>query len=86
MAKDGYLSARIDKSLMDEVHAIFSQLGVSRTEALTIFYSQVRLTKGLPFPVRIPNIETQQTFEKTDSGEDLHSAKSPKDLFCQLEM
>ena len=85
MAKDGFLNARMDKSLMDEVHGIFASLGLSKTEAITIFYSQVRLNNGLPFEIKIPNTDTIQTFEKTDRGEDLHHADSVSDLFSQLD-
>ena len=35
-----------------------STLGVSTTEAITMFLRQVVLNQGLPFPVRIPNAET----------------------------
>lgn len=58
MAKTGYVTARIEPKLKQEAESIFSALGVSTTEALTMFYRQVTMHKGLPFPVRIPNAET----------------------------
>jgi DNA-damage-inducible protein J len=30
------------------------------TEAITLFYKQVTLYRGLPFPVRIPNAATRK--------------------------
>jgi DNA-damage-inducible protein J len=58
MAKTGYVTARIEPNLKKEAESIFTALGVSTTEALTMFYRQVAMYKGLPFPVRIPNAET----------------------------
>jgi DNA-damage-inducible protein J len=58
VAKTGYVTARIEPGLKQEAESIFSALGVSTTEALTMFYRQVTMHNGLPFPVRIPNAET----------------------------
>jgi len=33
-----------------------------------MFFSQIRLRQGLPFPVEVPNEITQRTFEATDRG------------------
>ena len=40
------------------------------TEAITLFYKQVKLYRGLPFPVRIPNAATRKA---------LREAKEPKE-------
>jgi DNA-damage-inducible protein J len=58
MARRGYLNVRLDESLMSEVHDIFSTLGVSTGDALTIIYNQVKMHRGFPFEVKIPNEET----------------------------
>ena len=86
MSKNGFLNTRMDQNLLNDVHAIFSDLGISKTDAITMFYAQVRLNNGLPFDVKIPNKETKQTFRKTDRGEELHTAKDVDDMFSQLEM
>jgi DNA-damage-inducible protein J len=38
----------------------------------------VRLLKGLPFEVKIPNKTTLETFRKTDAGSELNEYKSLK--------
>ena len=57
-AKTGTINARVAPALKREAEAILLSLGVSTTEAVTMFLHQVVLHKGLPFPLRVPNAET----------------------------
>jgi DNA-damage-inducible protein J len=68
-----------------EVEQLFDRLGVTTSEAITMFFSQVRLRKGLPFAVEIPNEATRRTFEATDRGEDLHAYRNLDEMFEALE-
>jgi DNA-damage-inducible protein J len=43
-------------------------LGLTPTQAITLFYKQVNLHNGLPFPVNIPNAETRQAIEDAQEG------------------
>ena len=71
MAKEATVRARIDSGLKAEVENLFEALGLSTTEAITLFYHQVKLRKGLPFEVAVPSELTQKVFEETDAGENL---------------
>ena len=84
MNKSAMIRARVDPILKEEVETLFEQLGLSATAAITLFYQQVRLNRGLPFDVRIPNAVTKQTFEETDAGENLVHCNDPEDLFARL--
>jgi addiction module RelB/DinJ family antitoxin len=53
MAKTRFINARIDGALKDEAEKIFSQVGISSSQALTMFYRQVVLRHGMPFEVRV---------------------------------
>lgn len=66
--KEAVVKARIEPSLKRETDAILSGLGISTTEAIRMFLTQVRLHKGLPFEVRIPNTETQAAIDELESG------------------
>ncbi|MEO0516632.1 MAG: type II toxin-antitoxin system RelB/DinJ family antitoxin [Cyanobacteria bacterium P01_A01_bin.116] len=81
MAKDATARARIDSDLKAEVEDLFKQLGLSTTEAITMFYHQVKLRNGLPFDVVVPNITTEKTFEETDKGENLVQCQNADDMF-----
>lgn len=55
MTKSAMIRARVDPQLKDEAEAILRELGVSTTQALTLFYQQIRLQKGIPFDIRLPD-------------------------------
>jgi DNA-damage-inducible protein J len=68
MAKISTVRARIEPELKVEVEKLFKQLGLSTTEAINLFYRQIKMRKGLPFNVVIPNLircdGTDDMFEK----------------------
>ena len=84
MNKSAMIRARVDPKLKDEVEDVFAQLGLSATQAITLFYQQVRLNRGLPFDVRIPNAITQRTFTETDLGENIVRCEDAQDMFARL--
>src|SRR4030042_2029005 len=54
MARTAMIRARITPDLKEEVEFILKRLGLTTTEAINIFFSQVKLQRGLPFEVKIP--------------------------------
>ncbi len=58
--KTAVISARIDPELKQGTEQIFQELGLTTTQAITLFYKQVALQRGLPFAVKLPNEEMQQ--------------------------
>jgi DNA-damage-inducible protein J len=52
---DTVVRARVDPSLKKDAEAVFAELGLNTTEAIRLFLSQVRLRRGLPFVVTVPN-------------------------------
>ena len=85
MSKTATVRARMEPNLKADVEALLHQLGISTTEAINMFYNQIRLHNGLPFPVEIPNETTMKTFEKTDRGEELISYDSVEEMFEALD-
>ncbi|MCY3767598.1 MAG: type II toxin-antitoxin system RelB/DinJ family antitoxin [Gemmatimonadetes bacterium] len=72
MAKTEFIRARIEPELKTQAEEIFSKLGLSPTDAITLFYVQVILHDGLPFAVRIPNKETIEAMRQAETGEGLN--------------
>jgi DNA-damage-inducible protein J len=67
------ISVRIAPELKTQVEEIFSDLGLSTSEAITLFFNQVRINEGLPFNVRrghTPKPETLALIERIESGEE----------------
>lgn len=85
MIKTATVRARVEPSLKADVEKLLHSLGISTTEAITMFYSQIRLRKGLPFPVEVPNETTRKTFDATDRGEDLNTYDSLDKMFEALD-
>jgi len=84
MPKTEMIRARIEPDLRKEVENIFSELGLTPTTAINMFYRQVKLIKGLPFTIRIPNETTIQTFKDTDEGKNIILCEDADDMFNKL--
>jgi len=84
MVKTEMIRARITPDLKREAEAILKKLGLSTTEAITLFLSQVKLYKGLPFPVRIPNKITLEAMKKAKIGKELNTYESIDDFFKKM--
>jgi len=54
MANTSAIYARIDNGLKENAEKILSQLGISPSSAIQMFYSQIVLTKGLPLNLHLP--------------------------------
>jgi len=84
MSKTATVRARIEPDLKGKAERLFHKLGLSASQAITMFYRQATLRKGLPFDVVIPSESTHKTFEATDSGRDLVVCKDADDMFKKL--
>jgi DNA-damage-inducible protein J len=84
MSKSAMVRARIEPELKKQTEEIFQHLGLSVTQAITLFYTQVKVRNGLPFNVVIPTRETLSTFEATDADKDLVVCEDVDEMFNKL--
>jgi len=84
MNKTSTVRARIEPDLKDKAERVFRDLGLTTTQAITLFYKQVELRKGLPFDVVVPNETTRRTFSDTDAGRNLFVCEDADDMFKKL--
>ena len=54
MAKSSNLYVRIDPELKEQAEAILNALGVPVSTAITMFYKQIVLQRGIPFKAKLP--------------------------------
>ena len=54
MVKSSHVYARIEPDLKEQAEGILAALGISASNAITMFYKQIVLRKGLPFDVKLP--------------------------------
>jgi DNA-damage-inducible protein J len=74
MGKTAYITARVEPTLKASAEGVLQEIGVSTTDAITIFLRQVVLRRGLPFDVRIPNAVTRKAIDDLEAGKGKRSA------------
>lgn len=84
MRKDAIINARVESKLKTKVDHIFGVLGLSPTEAITLFYKQVELNNGLPFEVKVPNRQTRKTLKESNMRKNIKKFKSTHELYADL--
>jgi len=84
MAKTSVISARINPELKNNVEQVFQELGLTATQAITMFYKQVELQQGLPFTVKIPSDVTLRALREAKARYDLEDFNTVEDLFDDL--
>ena len=84
MSKTTMITARVDPRLKRETEKVLKSLGLTTSQAITLFFNQISLRQALPFAVSIPNTETAQAIEQALAGVDLHEVESVDALFAEL--
>ncbi|GEM_PF-204359 len=79
--KDGVIRARVESDLKQSVEIVFNRLGLTPTQAITLFYKQVEMNQGIPFEIKIPNEETLKALDDAVNGKNLTRYKSVDDMF-----
>ena len=54
MANTATVYARIEPKLKEDVDSILNELGVTPSSLIQMLYSQIKLTKRIPFDISIP--------------------------------
>ena len=85
MANSEIITLQIDSNLKEKAEALFSSLGLTLEEAVTLFLEASILHGGFPFPVEQPryNHETELALEEARdilSGKLQHSSTSVVEL------
>lgn len=77
MPRAAMIHARMEAELKQDVESIFKALGMTTTEAVTLFYKQVKMRHGLPFAVEVPDeeLDTWQRGEINKGVEEMRAGK-----------
>ena len=84
MSKTATIRTRIEPGLKGDVEDILAQLGLTASETVHLLYRQIKLQRGLPFDVRIPNTLTARTLHASKAGRNVKRFGSIKELFADL--
>ena len=84
MARTETVTARVDSSLKSEAEKILVTLGLTTPQAINLFLTQIKLTRGIPFDLTIPNRTTLKASRDADAKRNSKKFKSTKALFRDL--
>jgi len=85
MNKTAVVHARVEPRTKKRAEGVLKRLGMSPTEAIRLFYRQICLRGGLPFPILIPNDLTKETLDKSAKGEGVKAFDSLDAMFADWE-
>jgi DNA-damage-inducible protein J len=78
------LNTRIDAKSKEQARKILDCLGLTISEAITLYFRQIILRRGIPFDVEIPNELTAKTLKGSRKGRGLRKAANVDALFREL--
>ena len=76
MSKTDTVRARVAPELKRDAEAVLRKIGLTSSEAINLFLTQVKLSKGLPFPVRVPNKTTRRAVSDANARKDVEQFTS----------
>lgn len=85
MHKSSTITIRVDPELKRKTEKTLDDLGLTTTQAVTIFLKQGIMRKGLPFPVSMPNAETRKAMDDIAKRRNVKTFENTDALFADLE-
>ena len=82
MKNSAVVHARVEAQTKKQAERVLRKLGMTPTEAIRLYYTQVALHGGIPFPVRIPNKRTRDTLRKSGKGQEVESFDTLDEMFA----
>lgn len=80
--KSAYIRARVRPEIKRDAERVLHRLGMSTTDAISVFLKQVSLQEGLPFDVKVPNAATRAAF--AESRESMKSYANTDEMFDDI--
>lgn len=85
MQKSEVIHTRVAPALKHSVEAVLGKVGLSTSEAVTLFFHQIVLRDGLPFEVRVPNAVTRTVLAEASEGKGMKGYKNLATLRRSVE-
>lgn len=89
MAKDNVINIRTDAATKQAIEALYSQFGITVSDAVNIFFRKSLMEGGLPFEMKQPryNRETEEAIQEAcdiASGKIQAQPQSVDDFFQEM--
>lgn len=80
------INIRANKDIKQKAEKIFNSLGLTNSQAVNLFYTQVVLNEAIPFELKLPknkkpNKETLQAFYDVDNNIGIETHESIDSMF-----
>ena len=88
MPKTATLTIRLDPALKKQIEQVLNEMGLTPSQAITLFYKQIKFQRRLPFEIQLPkepNEETLQAMDDLKNRRDVKTFKTVSDLAAELE-
>ena len=86
LQKTSQINVRMRPDIKSAAETVFNELGLTPTQAITLFYRQVSLQQAIPFELKIPNEETIKAIEDARAGQNVTRYSSIEEMREQLEI
>jgi addiction module RelB/DinJ family antitoxin len=86
MQEQELINISVESNIKTMAEAIFEQFGITKSEAIELFYRQVALTKDINFIQKKLNRETLEAIQTVENDENLTSYSSFAQLRQELEV
>ena len=91
MSKTANLNIRIDPKTKEEAEKLFSNFGITITDAVNLFLHQSLLSRGLPFSVKLPEpnaatLAAMKEIEEMIAKKSSTSSQGVDDFFKDMDL
>lgn len=69
MSKTEQIRVRVEPEIKQRAGEILDEIGLSFSDAISLYMRQIVHHKGLPFALRLPNATTRAAIEELERGE-----------------
>ncbi len=88
MNKTAYIRTRIRPDIKRSAEKVLHKIGLSTSEAISMFMSQISFHAGLPFQAKVPNAETIAALKESEADRKagrLKTYTSSAEMFAELD-
>lgn len=82
--KTATIQARIEPKLKKEVEAILAKMGMTASQAISMYYASIKHHKGIPFESRIPNKGLRKAMRDVDLRRNLEEVRDVSEMIALL--
>ena len=85
-AKTTTVTVRMDPKVKSKALKVLDKLGITTSQAVSMYFTQISEEQGLPFRPHIPNAETLQAMHDLQDRRNIKTFDTPEDLFKDLNL